>query len=398
MKTMHKIKSIHFCKILNSHADFTNEFIITFDDGSEGIGSAPKGETISIYETGKNTVDPKSIIENIKKDGYFRVPLNQLAFDSYLEEKMNAFGRNNTFALSLSFYNAAGKSSNVQQNHTRKSRKKGNFPRLCLNILNGGKHAYTNPVLSDFPEYLLVSKKNDIRKIIREHNQIQDAVKSELLKKKKTVINNNPVHRFDATDNHACIEFLIGILKDLRLEKEYDLMIDASAGDLFQNHVYKLSLTDKSRKSSSALCSYWLDLIKKYNIRYLEDPFHEKDFDAWSELTKSQAKCFILGDNFYSSSARRIEEGADKKYTHGVIIKPDQAGTVSATMQAIESARNNKQIVITSHRSISTESVFLSSLTVMYGIEFIKIGPLLTDYSSIIRLNELMRLTGEGYE
>jgi len=130
---MHKIKSIHFQKILNSHADFTNEFIIRFDNGSEGIGSAPKGETISIYETGRSTVDPKSIIEVIKKDGYFRVPLSQLTFDSYLEEKMNAFGRNNIFALSLSFYNAAGKSSDIRQGHIRKSSKRPNF-RDCASI------------------------------------------------------------------------------------------------------------------------------------------------------------------------------------------------------------------------------------------------------------------------
>jgi len=260
--------------------------------------------------------------------------------------------------------------------------------------LNGGKHAYTNPVLSDFPEYLLVSEKNDIQKIIEDHNQIQDAVKAKLFKKKKTVINNNPVHKFDAADNHACIEFLIGIIEDLHLKKEYDLMIDASAGDLFQNNVYKFSLTDKSSKKSHSLCEYWMDLIERYHIKYLEDPFYEKDFDAWSDLTKSQTRCFILGDNFYSSNAQRIVDGAKRKCTHGVILKPDQAGTVSATIQAIESARSNGQIIISSHRSISTESTFLSFLTSMYAIEFIKIGPLLSDYSSIVRLNELIRLTG----
>jgi enolase len=101
----------------------------------------------------------------------------------------------------------------------------------------------------------------------------------------------------------------------------------------------------------------------------------------------------VIGDNFYSSDAARIEEGAAKRYAHGAIIKPNQAGTVTGVRKAIEAAQRSGQIVITSHRSISTESTFLSTLTCMYGVKYIKIGPLMTDYSSVVRLNEIIRLT-----
>jgi enolase len=76
-----------------------------------------------------------------------------------------------------------------------------------------------------------------------------------------------------------------------------------------------------------------------------------------------------------------------------VVIKPNQAGTVTAVRRAIETAQRNKQIIITSHRSISTESTFLSLLTCIYDVKYIKIGPLMTDYSSVVRLNEIIRLT-----
>jgi enolase len=135
-----------------------------------------------------------------------------------------------------------------------------------------------------------------------------------------------------------------------------------------------------------------MELIKQYHIRFLEDPFHETDFDSWQRLTNSQQEAYVIGDNLYSSDAGRIKEGSLEKYTHGVVTKPNQAGTVSAVRRAIDIAQENKQIVITSHRSISTESTFLSLLTCIYNVKYIKIGPLMTDYSSVIRLNEIIRL------
>jgi len=111
-------------------------------------------------------------------------------------------------------------------------------------------------------------------------------------------------------------------------------------------------------------------------------------------LVDSKSKCKIIGDNLYSSDADRIEQGSRNGYTHGTIIKPNQAGTVSAVQRAIDMAQRFGQLVITSHRSISTESVFLAHLTVFGGVGYMKIGPLYTDYSSIMRFNELIRLTG----
>ena len=99
-----------------------------------------------------------------------------------------------------------------------------------------------------------------------------------------------------------------------------------------------------------------------------------------------------MGDNFYCSDARRIRRGAARGCTRGVIIKPNQAGTITTVRQAIEAARDTGQLIVTSHRSISTEETFLSTLTHAYGAEFMKIGPLLTDYSSVLRFNALVRL------
>ena len=389
---MSTIESIACRRVLNSHVEFTNEFIVKLDDGSVGVGSSPQGETISIYEDKKVSIDPATIIERITSDGYFGRSLTQEGFDDYLQQRIPFFGRNNVCGISLAYFNATGASRSLAEIFD-KSAAKLTPPHICCNILNGGWHAYTNPVLSDFHEYILVSRSNNIEEVIEQHNEIQRAVREKLITQTKTVVSGNVVNRFATADNRECIDFLLNIRDSLGLSAAFDLMIDASAGDLWADAGYRLAITDDSVRSSEAFCEYWLDIIKQYNLRFLEDPFREKDPEVWRQLTTSQQACYVIGDNFYSSDAGRIAEGAAEGYTHGVIIKPNQAGTVTAVRRAIDVAQRTNQIAITSHRSISTESTFLSTLTCMYGVKYIKIGPLMTDYSSVVRLNEIIRLT-----
>ena len=146
------------------------------------------------------------------------------------------------------------------------------------------------------------------------------------------------------------------------------------------------------------MCNYWFDLIKNHNLKILEDPFHETDFESWHNLTNNQTECKVVGDNLYSGDPGRIAQGIKNKYTHGVILKPNQAGTVSNTIKAVMLVQKNDHMLIMSHRSISTESAFLAYISNKFRAGYIKNGPILTDYSSIIRLNEFIRLTGLGYE
>jgi enolase len=392
---MPAITSITYRRVLNSHVDFTTEFLVTLEDGSVGRGASPKGETISIYEDQNRPINPDVIIRQLEADGCFRRPLDQQALDAYLAERFDQFGRNNAFSLSLAFYKAT---EATQSPFALFARPEGppQPPRLCLNILNGGWHAYTNPVLSDFSEFMLVARESDPATVIASHQAIQKAVKERLRTLESTVISGNRVHRFPVADNRAVIEFLLSIRDSLGLAGQFDLMIDASASDLWKDDRYRLAITDGSAHTSESFRDYWQGLIRDYGLMYLEDPFHENDEAVWRDLTAAQTSCRIIGDNFYSSDAARITRGAAEGFTHGVIVKPNQAGSVTAVRQAIEAAQRHGQIPITSHRSISTEETFLSLLTCLYGVPYIKIGPLETDYSSVVRLNEIIRLTTEA--
>ncbi len=392
---MSVIQSISYRKVLNSHVKFTNEFVIRLADGSSGHAASPQGETISIYEDKKPSSDPQSIIQAISNNGLMGKEVNQEQFDDFLQQHTGQFGRNNTFALSEAFFNAQSGSQSPFEIFGIPEQKL-NPPRLCLNILNGGWHAYTNPVLCDFPEIMLVARSTDANEVIGEHNEIQHAVREHQLQQSKTVISGNPVNRFDRCDNQSPIEFLLNTVDKVGLSGKYDLMIDASASDLWGGSHYALDVTGGQACSSEQFTEYWLDIIRQYPLRFLEDPFHEQDYQSWQALTTAQQKTLIIGDNLYSSDEARIAEGAGKQLTHGAVIKLNQAGTITAARKAVDAALSAGQIPITSHRSISTESTFLSLLTCLFGAPYIKIGPLQSDYSSVMRLNEIIRLT-DGY-
>lgn len=393
---MSTIKSIAFRRILNSHVSFTNEFIILLDDRSFGTGASPQGETISIYEDQTVSIDPQTIIGTIERDGLLGTSLDQNSFDNYLQLHISHFGRNNVYGLSEAFFNATMKTRSIFDLFG-KSEVKLEPPRICLNILNGGWHAYTNPVLSDFSEFMLVAKSKDVLEVIGEHNEIQRVVREKQLSQSKTVVSGNPVNSFSARDNREVVEFLLNVVNSLGLSGKYDLMIDASAGDLWKDNAYCTGVTNGKAHTSEEFIQYWMDMIRNYQLRFLEDPFHEKDFTSWQSITTSQQDCYIIGDNLYSSDEGRILEGANKKYATGAVIKPNQAGTVTAVSHSLEAALRTGQIAITSHRSISTESTFISLLTCMLGAQFIKIGPLTSDYSSVVRLNEIIRLTEKNH-
>ena len=297
----------------------------------------------------RRVLDTQKIIEEILQDRLFDNTLTQLDFDRFLQLKTKQFGRNNCWALSLAFYNAIHfPQSRFWADHGAKIG--GKIPRLCINILNGGRHAYTNPVLSDFSEYLLVPNHDNVHKVLLDHAEIQQEVRKGLARCERVFVNQNPVHRFESADNKECINFLKGILERKELTKNYDIMIDASAGDLWTGDGYKFSVTDGSFRKTHELQKYWMDLINEGGYGILEDPFQENDYEGWRNLVGSQSKCKIIGDNLYSSNADRIEQGSHKGYTHGTIIKPNQAGTVSAVNKAIDVSQRLGQLVITSHR------------------------------------------------
>lgn len=385
------IRSIGYRTILDSHVGLTVEYIIELQSGACGVGSTSRGETIGIYEDRGLPVDPRRVVDALEEGGRLVTISDQVAFDSYLGESVGDFGKNTCFALSVAYFDALVQSGLVASPTGCK------LPRLCLNVLNGGFHAYTNPVLSDFHEFIIVPRQDDLMTSIEEHGRVQQLVKERLLSCEKAVVNGNPVNIVGPRTAEAPLVFLAEVLDDLGLRDRYDLMIDVSATDLQTRDGYRFEVTDGNTRTTEELASYWSGLVEEYALGFLEDPFHEEDLQGWKDITgRCGESCVVVGDNLYVSESERIERGAQEGLSTAVLIKPNQAGTVSATRSAIEAAQAGGLLPITSHRSISTESTYVCDVTCEYAVPYIKIGPLLTDYSSVVRLNQLLRLAEVG--
>lgn len=226
-----QVRSVTCRRILNSHVEFTNEFTVELRNGNIGIGAPPEGETISVYEDRSTTVKADDVLAEIRHARLKEEQVTQADFDRFLQTRLEKFGRNNCWALSLAFFNASNSPIHRFWAADREEAIEV-FPRLCLNVLNGGYHAYTNPVLSDFHEYLLVPKFDNAKKAIIDHANIQQAIRENLALQERTYVNQNAVYRFRSADNRGCLIFLQKVLDQLGLNHDYDLMIDASAGDL----------------------------------------------------------------------------------------------------------------------------------------------------------------------
>jgi enolase len=135
-----EISSISYRKILNSHAEFTNEFVIELSGGAAGTGAAPTGETISVYEDASVSIEPDEIIETMTNDRALEGRHTQESFDSRVAGYLARFGRNNCLALSLAFFNARS-AAEPGFSYFGARQKRPAAPKICLNILNGGRHA-----------------------------------------------------------------------------------------------------------------------------------------------------------------------------------------------------------------------------------------------------------------
>ena len=185
---MWSIEAIGHRRIFNSHVEPTTEYSVWLRDGSVGRGASPHGETIGIYEDKGRPVDAAEVIAALRAGDALQPAFDQGSFDALLGERITpAFGKNTGYALSLAFFNAAKDASAPTVAADAAGR-----PRLCCNILNGGWHAYTNPVLSNFHEYLLVARSDDVDDVIGSHADIQRAVQEALAKRPKITVSGNP--------------------------------------------------------------------------------------------------------------------------------------------------------------------------------------------------------------
>ena len=379
------IADVQEVRVLNSHLDWTLELWIRLDDGRSGRGAAPKGETPSVYEpAGTAITDRRQAVVDEIRAVLVGADVDQAELDGQLEARRPSWGPAVVFALSVAFHEATWSNEPAPV--------PGRSPRLLFNLLNGGLHAYTNPIVSDLTEILVLPRTDGIERSIDGYRRLLAEARTILSDVPTRTIGANRVHDLGGPTNDTALGLARRILDRTGLDDEFELAVDASAGDWWDGDGYRLPVTG-DRLDRRALADWWLGLIDRHGLAWVEDPFAETDAEGWRLLHDERpAGCRLLGDNLTSTLPAELERKAG--LVDGVLLKPDQNGTVSGSRRFAALAREHGLALITSHRSIETDSPFLVHLSHDLGADAIKVGPY-SDFSSVLRSNELIRISDE---
>ncbi len=271
-------------------------------------------------------------------------------------------GGNLSLAISMAAFRAASKGDMWKLINPFAS----TFPYPMGNVIGGGAHGGSTAI----QEFLIIpAKARTIEEAVNTNNEIRKTV-GDQLESRNWMTGVNAENAFTTKlDDIKTLEILTAIAKN------YGALVgvDVAASQFHFNARYSYEALDRSLNPAQQL-EFIRSLISDYKLFYVEDPFHEKDFDHSAELTRSVKNCIIAGDDLYSTNKALIAKGIEKKSTNGAIIKPNQCGTVSLALSAAMLAKKAGFHLIASHRSVETTDNWISDFAVGLGASLMKTG------------------------
>jgi len=354
-----KIISIKPIKILDSRGEETIKVTIETD---KAIASAciPQGKSIGKFEA--VSVSAIKAIENIKEKIFTEIVGKEINSQKELDnllleldgtkDKSN-LGANAILGISLAFARAFSRFQNkklYQYIAELLGKKPGKFDDmwLLLNVINGGVHAPQGPPIQEYLILLKFENGEGIYQAAKIHHKLGEKLKMGLGDEGGFIIKEK--------ESEKPLEIISQVLEDINLNGKVRLGLDVAASEINQS----LNI---------------LSLIEKYNLLYVEDPFPEEEWKKFRDLKeKIKGDSLIVGDDLTTSNSKRIKKAVEENSVHGVIIKPNQIGTLSETLKAIKMAQENNLRVIVSHRSGETCDPFIADLAVGCGAWGLKAG------------------------
>ncbi len=252
------------------------------------------------------------------------------------------------------------------------------LPVPSFNIFNGGKHADTN---LDFQEFMIIAM--DRKKKFSEMVQMGAEIFHELGKVIKeagfdTDIGNEGGYAPDINSSVQAMEFILAatVRAGYKVGKEVGLGVDVGSSELYdvrtRKYIFRL---DQASFANTTLIDLYYDWLKKFNVVSIEDGLAEDDWDGWKEMTKALGKeIMVVGDDLFVTNVERLKKGIKKKVANTVLIKPNQVGTLTETIECVKLARENKYKIFVSHRSGETTDDFIADLAVAVGADYVKFG------------------------
>ena len=407
---MPKINNIKARQVFDSRGLPTIESEIYLDDGSKGSAIVPSGASTGTHEAfelrdienkkylGKSVIkaiekvngEISKAIKGLNSDDQKKIDETLIKLDGTKQKKR--LGANAILSVSLASNKASAVSKNIS---LYKNIGRGKtLPLPLMNVINGGAHANNSLRIQEF------MIRPDVANNFNEAMNLCFLVIQKLKilisgKNLPTTLGDEGGFAPSLSNNEEAIEFILEAIEKAGLKAGTDVSIclDVAANELFKDKKY--AINSSKFISSDKTIEYYLDLIKKYPIKSIEDPFFEDDWDSWSNFTKAINKDIqVVGDDLFVTNKERLMKGINLKTANTILIKPNQIGTLTETLDVINLAQENNYKTIISHRSGDSEDTFIADLAVATNSSQIKTGSLARS-ERVAKYNRLLRIEDE---
>ena len=411
---MTQIDRIHAREILDSRGNPTVEADVVLTSGERGRAAVPSGASTGEHEAvelrdgdsarygGKGVLNAvRNVNEVIARELQGMDALDQRALDKKLLDldatpNKSKLGANALLAVSMANARAAANSRKLPLYRYLGGEGANTLPVPMMNIINGGAHADNNV---DFQEFMIVPVGADrFSEALRAGAEIFHTLKSVLKKKGYTTsVGDEGGFAPNLKSNEEAIETILQAVEQAGYKAGSDVLLalDPAASEFYDGSAYVFKKSDGRKLSSAEMISFWSDWVAKYPIISIEDGMGENDWDGWKALTDAIGeRTQLVGDDLFVTNTKFLKKGIDLGVANSILIKVNQIGTLTETLDCIELAKSNGRTAVISHRSGETEDAFIADLAVATNAGQIKTGSL-SRSDRIAKYNQLLRIEEE---
>jgi enolase len=415
---MTKIQQVHAREILDSRGNPTVEAEVKLEGGAKGRAAVPSGastgehEAVELRDGDKKRYLGKGVLKAVENvngeladalcgvDAADQRTLDQKVIELDGTENKSRLGANALLAVSMAAARAAACAHQLPLYRYLGGVGANLLPVPMMNILNGGAHADNNV---DFQEFMAMPVgAESFSEALRWGVEVFHTLKGVLKKRGySTAVGDEGGFAPSVKSNVEAIEVVLEAISAAGFKPgvQVAIALDPAASEFYQDGRYVFKKSDKSAKSSEEMVRYWSEWVRQYPIVSLEDGLAEDDWKGWQMLTRELGgRIQLVGDDLFVTNVKRLRQGIEQNVGNSILIKVNQIGTVSETLDAIDLARRNGYTAVISHRSGETEDTFISDFAVATAAGQIKTGSA-SRTDRVAKYNQLLRIEeelGEG--
>lgn len=409
-----KITKVHAREVLDSRGNPTVEADVIIDDVFFGRAISPSGastgekEAAELRDGDLKRYQGKGVskaVENVNsiigqalvgKEFLLQKDVDQIMIALDGTPNKSNLGANGILAVSIAFAKASAAYKKIPLYRQFNDKQNYIMPVPCMNVINGGRHADNNV---DFQEFMIAPHNaHSFKESIRMGEEVFHTLK-EILKKKGyyTGVGDEGGFAPNLRSNEEAVEVILEAIAKAGYSagKDISLCLDPATSEMWQEGKYGFFKSTKEQKTSEQMIELWQSWLAQYPILLLEDGLGENDWNGWQQLTKQLgSKVELVGDDIFCTNPIILQEGINQKIANSVLIKLNQIGTVTETLQTIDLAYQNNYNCFISHRSGETEDTTIADLTVATSAGHLKTGSGCRS-ERISKFNQLLRIEEE---